>query len=127
MEKGVNVIITDDKNRVLVLKRNLGVKDSPGLWDLPGGRIEENENLINAIVRETKEETNFNIRKASSPFYVYRYPNTEIYAVKTQFNKRDILKIDRKEHAEFKWVSKDDWKRLRYTPSVLDTIKRFFQ
>jgi len=31
------------------------------------------------------------------------------------------------EHTEFKWISKDEYKTLEYTPSVGATIKEFFK
>ena len=41
-------------NRYLYLLRN--DHKHPGAWGLPGGKIENNESLINAIERECKEE-----------------------------------------------------------------------
>lgn len=125
MEKGVNIIITNEKNEVLILKRALTSKLSPSLWNLPGGRVEKKESLNQAVVREAREETSLRVKPLGKPFYVYHYPQAIVYAVKTQLIKGSITL--NKEHSKFKWVSKDAWEKLRYTPSGLATLKNFFE
>ena len=49
MKKGVNIVITDDKNKVLILKRGSHAKFSPNLWNLPGGNVENGESLQEAV------------------------------------------------------------------------------
>ncbi len=51
------IIFSDDKKKCLLIKR----RDIP-LWVLPGGGKEHNETLENAAIRETKEETNLNVK-----------------------------------------------------------------
>jgi len=125
MERGINIVIRDDKDRVLVLKRSPEAKISPSLWNLPGGSVERREKLNKAVVREAKEETSLEIKPEGKPFYIYYYPKTAVYAVKARIVKGNV--ILNKEHTKFKWVSKDDWKNLKYTPSGLATLKKFFK
>ena len=47
------VIIKDDK--IVLIKR--GTEPSKGKWSIPGGHVELGENLKEAVIRETKEET----------------------------------------------------------------------
>ncbi len=49
---GTAVIVLDERGRILLEKRS----DS-GLWGLPGGRIEPGESLVEAGLREVREET----------------------------------------------------------------------
>ena len=125
MERGINIVIRDDKDRVLVLKRSPEAKISPSLWNLPGGSVERREKLNKAVVREAKEETSLEIKPEGKPFYIYYYPKTAVYAVKARIVKGNVILI--KEHRKFKWISKDDWKNLKYTPSGLATLKKFFK
>lgn len=61
----VNFLIKDKEGRVLFGQReNREGKIYRGLWDIPGGRIEDGESIIDAIKRELKEETNFNLKSA---------------------------------------------------------------
>lgn len=41
---------------VLLVSRSPQRKAYPGLWSFPGGRVEENETMIEALTRELREE-----------------------------------------------------------------------
>lgn len=56
---GVNVMILNNKNEVLLQKRGEHPKDK---WGLVGGIVELGESLVDAAIRETKEETNLDIK-----------------------------------------------------------------
>ncbi|MBZ9569765.1 NUDIX hydrolase [Patescibacteria group bacterium] len=132
MKKGVNVIITDDKNRVLVLKRSSHAKSSPNLWNLLGGNVGNSETLKEAVKREAREETNLEVESHNDYFFIYYYPHgtkenahTAVYAFKVKLISRRI-RLD-KTHTEFKWVSRDNWQSLDYTPSGAATLREFFK
>lgn len=44
------------KNKVLLTQRSKRLRVGAGLWQLPGGKVEESEIPINAVVREIQEE-----------------------------------------------------------------------
>ena len=47
--------VVDDKEYILLMKRqNTGNND--GEYELPGGHLEQNEDIFDAMIRETKEE-----------------------------------------------------------------------
>lgn len=52
---GVNVIITDDQQRILLQLRR------DGGWGLPGGLLEPGESFEETAIREVKEETNLDV------------------------------------------------------------------
>lgn len=54
---GVGVFIIDNQDRILLERRS----DS-GMWGLPGGRIEPGESILQAALREVKEETGLKVR-----------------------------------------------------------------
>ena len=51
----VGGIVTDTSGRILLIKR--GKEPALGCWSVPGGRVEWDETLIEATVREVLEET----------------------------------------------------------------------
>ena len=48
-------ILIDDAGRVLVTRRAPDAHQG-GLWEFPGGKVEENETLLEALTRELQEE-----------------------------------------------------------------------
>jgi len=50
-------IIVNENGKILIGQRPEG-KALPGLWEFPGGKLEEGETIEQCIVREIKEELN---------------------------------------------------------------------
>lgn len=127
MEKAVNIIIPDNQNNILILKRSSNDKSYPNFWDLPGGRVNGNETLKETAEREAKEESNLNIKLDNDYFYIHRCPDKKIniYAFQTEPVAGKV--ITSREHTEFRWIGKNEWKNLNYMPSVKTTIKEFFR
>jgi ADP-ribose pyrophosphatase YjhB (NUDIX family) len=61
---GAYGLYRDDQGRVL-LTRNSGASEFPGLWGLPGGGVEQGEHPDDAVVRELREETGLHVRVAA--------------------------------------------------------------
>ena len=55
------VVIIDNKDRVLFLKRSNYMDKFAGEWDLPGGHLKGNESLLEGLKREVKEETGLSV------------------------------------------------------------------
>jgi len=56
----IAVSVIEHKNKVLIMKRE-STKFLSGLWEFPGGKIEQNETASEAVIREIKEETNLTV------------------------------------------------------------------
>ena len=54
-------LIINDKGEILILQRSETDKVLPGYWDIPGGTLNDGEDPIAGVIRETKEETGFDI------------------------------------------------------------------
>ena len=51
----VNALLVRE-NKVLLARRSPGRKAYPNLWSFPGGHVEQDETLEQALVREAREE-----------------------------------------------------------------------
>ncbi|KAF5079945.1 Nucleoside triphosphatase NudI [anaerobic digester metagenome] len=57
----VRVILSDPDGKILILKRSTDSKTNPGKWELPGGKVDQNESFDQALLREVYEETGLKI------------------------------------------------------------------
>lgn len=60
---GVKALVRRDDGRILLLKADTKnhSKNTRPYWDLPGGRIEENETPDQTLIREVAEETGIKV------------------------------------------------------------------
>ncbi len=58
---GCGALIINDKNETLLIKRNPKSQNEAGFWSKPGGTVEFNENVEDAVKREIKEELGVDI------------------------------------------------------------------
>ncbi len=93
------VVLIDENNRVLLLKRSNYMKKFAGEWDLPGGHLRENESLLDGLAREVKEETGLTIKSAK---LVEIQSNLHFYY--TSYNS-DPIKLSH-EHTGFRFFDK---------------------
>lgn len=61
MHVAVNLIILNEKNQIYLAQRSKNENVEPNKWGVPGGSVEQNESLEEALIREIKEETNCDI------------------------------------------------------------------
>ncbi len=79
MEKKKTTFLTVDaiiiqKDEIVLIKR--GDEPFKGCWAFPGGMVEYNESVENAVVREAKEETGLDV-KIEKLFKVYSAPGRD--------------------------------------------------
>lgn len=120
---GVKALILNDKNEILILKANPKEmrQQQPSHWDLPGGRIKENDSLEETLLKEINEELGINNIKILEHFDTcvsnLKIPlDNEIvslllivYKCKLYNNTNFRLSF---EHLEYKWASIDEAKEL---------------
>ncbi len=61
-DKAIRVVcaVMEDNRKVFLAQRG-PKKSNPGLWEFVGGKIEQGESALRAIVREVKEELNITV------------------------------------------------------------------
>ena len=67
-------LIFNDKNQILLVK-HIPEFGSNYYWCLPGGTADKNEGILDALIREIKEETNIDICDIDKPIYTVKHTN----------------------------------------------------
>ena len=67
------------RGRKVLVTRRAGTSHLPGLWEFPGGKIEERESAEEAAARELREETAL-VGDAREPLavFVHSYPDRQV-------------------------------------------------
>lgn len=110
----VRALIKNDKGEILILKRSIRSRSNPGLWELPGGKVEPGEDFEQALIREIKEETSLDV-SLNHAIGVAQQNHPHRHSVHL------IMKVDVKsgelkisdEHEEFQWASLNKIKTLK--------------
>lgn len=118
----VKCLLKNEDDKYLILKKTQeeNKKDtSSNLYDIPGGRIEYGENVVDALIREIYEETGINItlnniQKILDATSVVRKDGLHLVIITYLVNiKNTNIKIS-SEHSSFYWADKSfknlpDW------------------
>jgi len=96
------VIIKNEKGEILFLLR----AKKPFGWALPGGKANDGEPIIDALIREVLEETGISLNPDDIHFLKTTNSVTgqevEIYMV--QLTEKPNVTINKKEHLNKKWI-----------------------
>ena len=99
----VGVCIKNDNNEILMVQE---AKDEiKGLFNIPAGKLDSSESIIDGAIRETKEETGFDV-KLDSVLCIQYLENKSI--LKIVFNATIIsgnINFDKNEIMGIKWIS----------------------
>ena len=68
----VKAFIVNPNDELLIIKRRDNDVHKPGVWDIPGGRLELGENPFEGLKREAKEETGLDI-EIMNPLRVHHF------------------------------------------------------
>jgi len=93
-------LLFDRHGNILIAKRNLS-KRYGGLWEFPGGKVEQGETLEDALVREIKEELDASIaisRVYAGYVFSYRNMQAEFIPISGSISPADITLMEHDEH-----------------------------
>ncbi len=117
-------------NKYLAVKRANGVEINT--WETPGGKVDLNEKVEDALKREIKEELGVKIKIKKflgwgQGFNCFHEKRFKVHRFILYFECSIIsgkLNIDKKESKEYKWVTLKEFKKLK---PLSKPIKDFFK
>jgi len=98
------------KGKFLICRRNDDAKVAPGIWNVPAGKVQYDESLTDAIVRETLEETSLTLDHIQ--YLDYKFINNKhkriVYTYFCEVHAIKAFTIDRSEFSAWHWIDADE-------------------
>jgi len=114
----VAAVLKDDRQRILITRR-LSTSHMGGLWEFPGGTVEEGESDIQALKREIREELGLNITVGERLWkerfeYDIKIIDIGFYRCRLQNTDQTLRLL----HAQdYKWVKRSELPLYRFPPA----------
>ena len=121
------VYVKKDHKILMVQENKEGIK---GKWNMPAGKLEDGETIIEAAIREVKEETNINV--AIKGLIAVQETVSSLGQLLILYflgeYKSGTIKYDKQEISDVKWMSKKeilslDRKQIRGAETIEDILK----
>ncbi len=121
--------IIKHNNKILVAQRGENMPH-PGLWEFPGGKVEQGESYAQSIRREIFEELHMEIQvEQELPHFSYDYPDKTVVLIPficSTENGAYVLA----EHATIQWLKTDEMDALEWLPAdvaIKDSVKNLLK
>lgn len=122
MSKKAIAIIICNKKILLLLRDNNPNIQNPNTWQLPGGRIEKNENHLQAIKRELKEE--ISLIPANLQYLGDAFQDISVYISFLTDEEVKHIKLGN-EGQKLEFFTKDELAHLAVTPSIKFYMEKY--
>jgi 8-oxo-dGTP diphosphatase len=122
--KVVAAIIENEQNEILCALRSPKMS-IPNMWEFPGGKVEVNEDIFAALVREIDEEMDCKIETSKEVF------NENIHEYETFIIKLISIKCrviegtpTPSEHSKLIWLKKENLASLKWAPADIPAVEQ---
>ncbi|HEY4618440.1 MAG TPA: (deoxy)nucleoside triphosphate pyrophosphohydrolase [Flavobacterium sp.] len=122
----VTCAIIKVENKILVAQRSEKMK-LPLKWEFPGGKLEDDEDEIECIKREIKEEINIDIevlKRLSNSIYDYGSFKINLIPFIATYISGEIILT---EHKEYKLLDKSELLNLDWAEADLPIVEEFLK
>lgn len=128
---GCGALIINENNEVLLVKRGEESRNEAGIWAEPGGRVEFNEKVEDAIKREIKEELNINIQLLDFLGFVNHIVISEkqhwvSFSYSAKIVKGELKNMEPEKIEEIRWFKLDRIPE-NLSPSTQEPIKNYLK
>jgi 8-oxo-dGTP pyrophosphatase MutT (NUDIX family) len=133
MPNVVTVLLINDEEKILILKRSNKVRTYKGLWGGVAGYIEENEKPYETALKEIKEEVGLEnedvkfLKKfdpiSFTDIYEGKHYDWKIFSFLFKIKEKRKIKIDW-EHSEYRWIAPSEIKKFDTVPHFKDIVSK---
>jgi 8-oxo-dGTP diphosphatase len=119
------------EKEILLLHRQ-DYKPEGNTWGMPAGKVDSGENVLETMIREIQEEIGIVLPASKLNYFkkIYvKYPSHDfIYHIfHNTFETRPEIKLNPKEHKDFRWISPEKALALPLVTDGDACIKLFFR
>lgn len=123
-------VFIEHEGKVLFLHRQ-DHKPQGNTWGIVAGKVDPGEDFLDALIRETKEEIDLDIKKEDIKYikeYYVRYAEYDFkyYTHHVLLKEKPVLKIELNEHKDSKWVKPQEALHLDLIQDEDVCIKDFY-
>ncbi len=125
----VKTILLNKKGEFLLLRRSTTSENNAGRWELPGGKVDPNEDFTVALARELQEETGLDMELVR-PLETAKSDLPGRQVVYLVMLARTMLRKPKlsSEHDDFKWVSPDsEVDEYEIVPQFRGAVRHYLQ
>ena len=122
----VHMFVQNKRGETLVLQRSQTNRYKPLFWDIPGGKMLMDEDVVETARRELYEETGLELDDLGFPLSVYvnreQLPHRKDVQIVFTCTIKDIDKaitISQREHCAYRWVIPSELPTLKCMPYLV--------
>lgn len=126
----VTGIVKRKDGKVLIVKRKKDEEIHGGLWVFPGGKVNEGENVFEALKRELKEEVGLDVSDEMERIsdYEFERPNGDVTFGECFLVKPISEKVSLGEDLEnFAWIDKKEFANYEHIKDLDEELERAFK
>jgi len=118
----VAAAVIEDEQGLLLIARRRREKSQGGLWEFPGGKLEEGESPEACLRRELLEEMGIEIdviERFGVNEHAYDHIHIQLIAYKARYAAGEITLID---HDEYRWVRREQLAEFSFAPADIKFV-----
>jgi 8-oxo-dGTP diphosphatase len=125
--KVVAAIVENEKHEILCALRSPAMT-MPNMWEFPGGKVEENEDIYSALEREIEEELGCRIVTSGEVYNenIHEYEAFIIHLISIKC--RVVVGVPTpSEHSTLIWLKRENLESLKWAPADIPAVKQLIQ
>ena len=121
----VSAFVRDQKGRFLLMRRSGDSDYCPGLWELPGGKVDPGETPEQALRREVQEETGLSIaleKFVGQAEFTAKGKKCMMYFWTVEITGGRIRLSE--ENQDYDWLPLSEFSRKTVTPALEEVLRK---